>query len=90
MKTKIGLLYGGKSAEHQVSLQTALAVIRALDMEKFEVNPIYITTKGEWIKGPQLHEPVDRRASTSVFCRRCFDSIIIPFANAISSGTTNK
>ncbi len=59
MKTKIGLLYGGKSAEHQVSLQTALAVIRALDMEKFEINPIYITTKGEWIKGPQLHEPVD-------------------------------
>lgn len=32
MKTKLGLLYGGKSAEHQVSLQTALAVIRALDL----------------------------------------------------------
>jgi D-alanine-D-alanine ligase len=59
MKTKLGLLYGGKSAEHQVSLRTALAVIKALDLEKFEVYPIYITVNGEWVKGPQLHAPVD-------------------------------
>ena len=58
MKTKLGLLYGGKSAEHQVSLQTALAVIKALDLEKFEVYPIYITTAGQWIKGSQLQSPV--------------------------------
>lgn len=57
MKTKLGLLYGGKSAEHKVSLQTAFAVIKALNMEKFEVYPIYITTQGQWIKGPQLVEP---------------------------------
>ncbi|WP_338471484.1 D-alanine--D-alanine ligase [Niallia sp. XMNu-256] len=54
MKTKLGLLYGGKSAEHQVSLRTALAVIQALDYEKFDIFPIYITEDGEWIKGSQL------------------------------------
>jgi D-alanine-D-alanine ligase len=59
MKTKLGLLYGGKSAEHKVSLQTALAVIRALDLEKFEIHPIYITVDGQWIKGPQLNGPVE-------------------------------
>ncbi|MDP4172162.1 MAG: D-alanine--D-alanine ligase, partial [Bacillota bacterium] len=59
MKTKLGLLYGGKSAEHQVSLQTALAVIKALDLEKFEIHPIYITVDGQWVKGPQLEKPVD-------------------------------
>lgn len=59
MKTKLGLLYGGKSAEHQVSLQTALAVIKALDLEKFEIHPIYINVEGQWIKGPQLSEPVE-------------------------------
>lgn len=58
MKTKIGLLYGGKSAEHKVSLQTALAVIRALDLEKFEIHPIYINVEGQWVKGPQLNAPV--------------------------------
>ncbi|WP_342429204.1 D-alanine--D-alanine ligase [Neobacillus sp. FSL H8-0543] len=59
MKTKIGLLYGGKSAEHKVSLQTALAVIGALDLEKFEIHPIYINEEGQWIKGPQLTGPVE-------------------------------
>ncbi|YCA45814.1 D-alanine--D-alanine ligase [Bacillus sp. JZ8] len=51
VRIKLGLLYGGKSAEHQVSLQTALAVINALNGEKFEVHPVYITENGEWIRG---------------------------------------
>ncbi|WP_174735085.1 D-alanine--D-alanine ligase [Mesobacillus harenae] len=59
MKTKIGLLYGGKSAEHKVSMQTALAVIKALDFNKFEIHPIYITLDGQWIKGEQLDKPVE-------------------------------
>jgi D-alanine-D-alanine ligase len=59
MKTKLGLLYGGKSAEHKVSMQTALAVINALDHEKFDIYPVYITEEGEWIKGPLLNGPVD-------------------------------
>lgn len=59
MKTKLGLLYGGKSAEHSVSLQTAHAVIKALDPEKFEIHPIYINIEGRWIKGPELLGPVE-------------------------------
>jgi D-alanine-D-alanine ligase len=59
MKTKLGLLYGGKSAEHKVSMQTALAVIKALNLEKFDIYPIYINVEGEWIKGPQLNAPVE-------------------------------
>lgn len=63
MKTKLGLLYGGKSAEHKVSLQTALAVINALDHEKFEIHPIFIMETGEWIKGPLLDGPVETVAA---------------------------
>jgi D-alanine-D-alanine ligase len=59
MKVKLGLLYGGKSAEHKVSLQTALAVIKALNLEKYEIHPIYISEDGEWIRGNQLTEPVE-------------------------------
>lgn len=58
MKTSLGLVYGGKSAEHNVSLQTALAVTKALNTEKFDIHPIYITEKGEWQRGPLLTEPV--------------------------------
>lgn len=56
MKKKIGLLYGGKSAEHEVSLSTAKAVTQALDFNEFDVFPIFITLNGEWRVGPQLTE----------------------------------
>lgn len=59
MKTKLGLLYGGKSAEHKVSLQTAKAVIKALDLTKYEIHPIYISENGTWVRGEQLQGPVD-------------------------------
>ncbi|MCH1627262.1 D-alanine--D-alanine ligase [Fredinandcohnia quinoae] len=59
MKVKLGLLYGGKSAEHKVSLQTALAVIKALDHDKYDIHPIYISEQGEWVRGNQLSGPVD-------------------------------
>ncbi|MGM0877282.1 MAG: D-alanine--D-alanine ligase [Bacillota bacterium] len=58
MKIKLGLIYGGKSAEHNVSLQTALAVINALDMSKFDIHPIYIKENGEWVRGNALEAPV--------------------------------
>ncbi|MBA2872996.1 D-alanine-D-alanine ligase [Anoxybacillus calidus] len=54
MKTRIGVLYGGKSPEHKVSLQTAKAVMNAINKEKFDVTPIYITTEGKWVKGERL------------------------------------
>lgn len=54
VKTRIGILYGGKSPEHKVSLQTAMAVMNAIDKTKFDVVPIYITTDGQWVKGEKL------------------------------------
>ena len=60
MKTKLGLLYGGKSAEHKVSLaDSSCCNSRHLDLEKFEIHPIYINVEGQWIKGPQLNGPVE-------------------------------
>lgn len=56
---KIGLLYGGKSAEHEVSLSTACAVTKALDFNQYEVYPIFITLDGEWLMGPQLLAPAE-------------------------------
>lgn len=56
-KIRIGLIYGGKSGEHEVSLQTALAVTAAIDMSKYEIIPFYITKQGEWRSGLQLQGP---------------------------------
>ena len=48
-KIKIGILFGGKSAEHEVSLQSTRNVIEALDKEKYEVVPIGINKAGKWM-----------------------------------------
>lgn len=58
-KIRVGLIYGGKSGEHEVSLQTALAVIKAFDLNKYEVQPFYITRQGAWHAGPQLTSPAE-------------------------------
>lgn len=55
----VGLIYGGKSGEHDVSLQTALAVINAFDYTKYRVQPFYITRQGAWRRGDLLNQPVE-------------------------------
>ena len=66
MKIKLGLLYGGKSAEHEVSLLTARAVSQAINFDKYEVYPIFITKVGEWMKGNPLMGPVDTVESLKI------------------------
>ena len=48
-KLRVGVLFGGRSAEHEVSLQSAKAVLAAMDRSKFEVIPIGVTKAGEWL-----------------------------------------
>lgn len=45
---KIALLYGGKSAEHEVSINSAKTVYFLLSPKKYKIFPVYITKKGEW------------------------------------------
>ena len=47
-KIKVGIVFGGKSAEHEVSLQSAKNVIEAIDKNKYEVVLIGIDQKGKW------------------------------------------
>lgn len=48
-KIKVGVLFGGRSAEHEVSLQSAKNVINALDKNKYEVILIGVTKEGKWL-----------------------------------------
>ena len=48
-KLRVGLLFGGRSAEHDVSVVSARSVMAALDSEKYEVIPIGITRDGRWL-----------------------------------------
>ena len=50
-RLRIGVLFGGRSGEHEVSLASAASVIRALDPEKYEAVPIGISKDGRWLVG---------------------------------------
>ena len=48
-KLRVGILFGGRSGEHEVSLLSAASVLNAIDKTKFEVVPIGITKSGQWV-----------------------------------------
>src|SRR5438270_6968598 len=48
-KLRIGVLFGGRSGEHEVSLLSAAAVLKAINKDKYEVVPIGITKEGRWL-----------------------------------------
>ncbi len=50
-RLRIGVLFGGRSGEHEVSLASATSVIRGLDPDKYEPVPIGITKEGHWLVG---------------------------------------
>ena len=54
MKIKVGLLFGGPTTEHEISIITAVQAASAIDKEKYEIVPIYITKTREWYTGSDL------------------------------------
>ena len=50
-KIRVAVLFGGKSGEHAVSLQSAASVIQAMDLERMDVLPILINPEGNWQPG---------------------------------------
>ena len=48
-KLRVGILFGGRSGEHEVSLLSAASVLNAIDKEKYDVVPIGITKEGRWL-----------------------------------------
>lgn len=54
MKTNIGVFFGGRSTEHEISVISANQAMHAIDRERFDVTPIYITKQGRWYTGEAL------------------------------------
>jgi D-alanine-D-alanine ligase len=59
-KTRVLLLFGGRSAEHDVSCVTAVAVARALDPDRYDVVPVGITTDGQWLLAAEARALLDK------------------------------
>ena len=59
-KLRIGILFGGRSAEHEVSLLSAANVVKALSPERYEAVPIYVTREGRWLLGSIADSVLER------------------------------
>ena len=51
MKIKLGVIFGGETVEHEVSIISALQAIKSIDKDKYDVVPIYISKDRTWYYG---------------------------------------
>ena len=56
MKIKLGVIFGGVSVEHEVSIITAIQAMNYIDSKKYDIIPIYITKDGTWYAGAMLKD----------------------------------
>jgi D-alanine-D-alanine ligase len=65
-KIKVGLIFGGRSGEHEVSLMSARSVMKAIDKDKYEVIPVGITKAGKWLAGGDPMKALTGETATGV------------------------
>jgi D-alanine-D-alanine ligase len=96
-KLRVGILFGGRSGEHEVSLLSAASVLNAIDKTKYEVVPIGITKDGRWLTAEHAEkllkgekhagEPADNNAhATSATQLRAGDPEATPGAAVLATG----
>lgn len=101
-KIRVGVLFGGRSGEHEVSLLSATSILSAIDTDKYEVVPIGISKQGRWLaaahaerllKGEPVHAPRHLRAgdpeatpTAAVLARG--EAVIVPPVPAESGPTS--
>lgn len=66
-KLKVGVLFGGRSAEHEVSIVSAASVMNALDKTKYDVVPIGITKEGRWLSAVNVVQLLRDRSPIEQF-----------------------
>src|SRR5712691_9746270 len=64
-RLRIGVLFGGRSTEHEVSILSAQSIIAAMDPERFEAVPLYIDKNGRWLVGGSLKRLVSEDAAST-------------------------
>lgn len=83
MNLKIGVIFGGKSVEHEVSVISALDAIRHIDREKYDVVPIYISKEGVWYTGPWLMD-IDNYKDIDYLKKRSKEIVLARVNNEVS------
>jgi D-alanine-D-alanine ligase len=84
VKIRVGVFFGGKSVEHEISIISALQAIHAFDKAKYEIVPVYITKDGDLFAGDDLDKieeyrdiPALLKKSHRVFLHRDKDRVLL-------------
>ena len=69
MKTRIGVIFGGRLTEHGISVISASQAMHAINRDRFDVTPIYITKDGKWYTGDALLDVANYRNIPALLAR---------------------
>jgi D-alanine-D-alanine ligase len=85
-KLRVGVLFGGRSGEHEVSLLSAASVLKAIDRKKFDVVPIGITKDGHWLAAGDANHLLEGERSDVPRRLRAGDPETTPGAKLLQEG----
>jgi D-alanine-D-alanine ligase len=85
-KLRVGILFGGRSGEHEVSLLSAASVLQAIDRSKFDVIPIGITKEGRWLASADARGLLEGDQSAVARHLRAGDPEATPGAKLLHEG----
>jgi D-alanine-D-alanine ligase len=85
-KLRIGILFGGRSGEHEVSLLSAASVLNAIDKDKYEVVPIGITKDGRWLTATDAENLLQGKLVIEPRHLRAGDPDLTPAAAVLARG----
>src|SRR5580658_5669580 len=85
-KLRVGILFGGRSGEHEVSLLSAASILKAIDRKKFDVVPIGITKDGHWVAADDAHSLLEGDQSPVTRRLRAGDPETTPGAKLLHEG----
>ena len=85
-KLRVGILFGGRSGEHEVSLLSAASVLKAIDRKKFDVVPIGITKDGHWLAAGDAQNLLEGSQSSVARQLRAGDPETTPGARLLQEG----
>src|ERR1700761_354177 len=85
-KLRIGILFGGRSGEHEVSLLSAASVLKAIDRSRFDVVPIGITKEGRWLSSADARNLLEGGAGSIARPLRAGDPTATPGARLLHEG----
>lgn len=85
-KLRIGILFGGRSGEHEVSLLSAASVLKAINRKKYEIVPIGITKAGQWVTASDAERLLTGDSTQSDRHLRAGDPAATPTAAVLARG----